>query len=77
MVACAHDIAVVITTRNKDEAKRKQRNVMPKTKTWLESHGLDLAIHKTELLLITGRHIPLQLDMSIGNEVSRSKSSVR
>ena len=35
-----------------------------------------LAMHKTEILLITGRHIPLHVDMAIGNEVIRTKSSV-
>ena len=30
-------------------------------------------MHKTELLLITVGHIPLQVDMSIGNEVIRTK----
>ena len=36
----------------------------------------DLAMHKTERL-IAGLHIPLHVDMTIGNEVSRTKSSVR
>ena len=49
---------------------------MLRTKTWLDSHGLDLAMNKTELLLITGRRIPLQ-EMSIGNEPIRTKSCVR
>ena len=43
----------------------------------MDSHGLDLAMDKTELLLITGRRIHLQVDMSIENEVIRTKSSVR
>ena len=41
------------------------------------SHSLALQMHKTELLMITGRHIFLQVDMSIGNEIIRTKSSVR
>ena len=44
------------------------------TKTWLNFHGLDLAMHKMELLLITGRHIPLHEDSTIGNEVFKTKS---
>ena len=50
---------------------------MLRTKTWLDSHGLDLAMHKTELLLIAGRRYPLHVEISIGNEVIRTKSSVR
>ena len=50
---------------------------MQRTKTWLNSHILNLALHITELLLITSRHIPLHMNMTIGNEVIRTKSSVR
>ena len=50
---------------------------MLKTKTCLDSHGLELAMHKTELLLIIGRRIPLHVEMSIGNEVIRTKNSIR
>ena len=34
-------------------------------------------MHKTKLLLITGRRIPLHVEMSVGNEVIRIKNSVR
>ena len=47
---------------------------MQGTNAWLDYHGLDLAMHKTELLLITGRCIPLHVEMSIGNEVIRIKT---
>ena len=76
-VGYADNIAAVITASNTEEAQQKLRRVMLRTKAWLVSHGLDQAMHKTELLLITGHHIPLQVDMSIGNEVIRTKSSVR
>ena len=50
---------------------------MLRTVTWLDSLGLDMAIHKTELLMLTGRHIPLLVDISIGHEVIGAKNSVR
>ena len=34
-------------------------------------------MHNAELLLITGRRFPLHEEMSIGNEVIRTKTSVR
>ena len=49
---------------------------MLRTKTWSDSHDLNLAMHKTELLLITGRRVTLHVDMSIGNKVVRTKISV-
>ena len=73
----ADDSAAVTTARNTEQAQRKLRRVMLRTKTWLNSHGLDLAMHKTELLLITGRRFPLHVDMNIGNEVIRTKNSDR
>ena len=73
LVGYANDI----TARNTQEAQRKLRRIMLKTKTWFDSHGLVLAMYKTELLLITGHRIPLHVAMSIGNVVIRTKSSVR
>ena len=63
--------------RNMEETQRKLRRAMLRTKTWSDPHGLDLAMHKTELLLITGRHISLQVDISVGNKVNRTKNSLR
>ena len=77
MVGYADDIAAAITTRNAEVAQRKLRRVILRTKTWLYYHGLGLIMHKTELLLITGLRMPLHVEMSIGNEVIRTKSSVR
>ena len=81
----------VIDQKFKSSAKTKQvidlkySNHLPKskvidmltTKTWCNYHGEDLAMLKAELLLIIGRHIPLLVDMTIGNELIRNKSSVR
>ena len=62
--------------RNTKGPQLKLRRVMLRMKTWLDSHGLDLAMQKIELLLITGCHILLQVNMSIGNVVIRTKNSV-
>ena len=75
LVRYADDIAAVITSKNTEEAQRKLRRVMLTTKTWLDSHGLDLAMRETELLLellFAGHRILLHLDMSIRNEVIRT-----
>ena len=77
MVRYADDIAAVVTASYREETQRKLNHVMLRMKTWSDSHGLDLAMHKTEILLTTGRHIPLQMDMSIGNEAIKARSSVR
>ncbi|XP_018792198.1 PREDICTED: uncharacterized protein LOC108970924, partial [Bactrocera latifrons] len=50
LVGYADDIAAVITARNTEMA----------TQTWLNSHGLSLAAEKTEVILLTRKHIPLE-----------------
>ena len=50
LVGYTYDIAAIITTINTEEAQQKLRRVMLRIKTWLDSHGLDLAMHKTELI---------------------------
>ena len=71
----ADDIEAIITARN--TKRRKLRHAVPRTKRWLDSHDLYLAMHKTELLLITGRRIPLHVEMCIRKKVIRTKSSIR
>lgn len=76
LVGYADDIAAVIKARNVVEAKRKLRQVMIRTKTWLEAHGLQLAAHKTEVLLFTRRHIPVEIDLHMGDLTVSTKRSV-
>lgn len=76
LVGYADDIAAVIKGRSTEEVKRKLRQVMIRTKSWLGDHGLQLATHKTELLLITRRHIPVEIDIQIGEITIPTKTSV-
>lgn len=76
LVGYADDIAAVIQARNTEEAQRRLRQVMIRTKAWLHSHGLELATHKTELLLLTRRHIPTKIDMEVDDVIIRTKEAV-
>lgn len=73
LVGYADDIAAVITARTMVEAQSKLNQVMLRTKLWLDSHNLKLATEKTELLIITGKHIPLEVDMRVLSETIRTK----
>lgn len=77
LVGYADDIAAVIKARSTDGAQRKLRQVMIRTKNWLDSHGLQLAMHKTELLLLTRRHIPIEIDMHVGDLIIPTKTSTK
>lgn len=76
LVGYADDIAAVIQARTTEDAQRKLRQVMIRTKTWLDSHGLQLATHKTELLLLTRRQIPIEIDFRIDDVGLRSQKTI-
>lgn len=65
LVGYADDIVAVIVARDTEEAQSKLTQVMLRTKTWLDSHNLKLATEKTELLIVTGKHIPLEVNMRV------------
>lgn len=77
LVGYADDIAAVITARNMTEAQSKLNQVMLRTKSWLDSHNLKLATEKTELLIITRKHIPLEVDMRVLSETIITSKEVR
>lgn len=76
LVGYADDIAAVIMARDVEDAKRKLRQVIIRTRTWLDAHGLQLAAHKTELLILTKRHIPVEIDVHIDDLLIRTKRFV-
>lgn len=67
LVGYADDIAAVISARDMDDARRKLNQVMIRTQTWLEDHGLELARNKTEVILMTKAHMPLEISMQFGD----------
>lgn len=76
LVGYADDIAAVIKARNTEDAQRRLRQVMIRTKTWLNSHGLQLAMHKTEVILLTRRQIPVEIDIRLDDVILSTKKTV-
>ncbi|XP_049308710.1 uncharacterized protein LOC125777657 [Bactrocera dorsalis] len=77
LVGYADDIAAVITARNIDMARRRLTQVMIRTQTWLDSHGLSLAAEKTELILLTRKHIPLEVNMQVHSETIKTTRTLK
>lgn len=77
LVGYADDIAAVIKARDTNEAQMKLRQVMIRTRTWLKDHGLELATQKTELLLLTRCHIPLEVDMQVDDVTMKTQRSIK
>ena len=59
----ADDVAAIIVVRNIEEAKRKVTQMI-RTKSRLEDQGLKLATEKTELIFLTKKCIPLEIDIT-------------
>lgn len=76
LVGFADDIAALIVARDVPEAQRRLNQVMIRTMSWMESRGLKLATEKTELILLTRRHIPLEIDMRVCDSVIKTKKVV-
>lgn len=77
LVGYADDIVSVISARDIEDARRKVNQVMIRTQIWLEDHGLELARNKTEVILMTMAHIPLEISMQIGDVTLVTKKAVR
>ncbi|KAM8707458.1 hypothetical protein ACLKA7_011527 [Drosophila subpalustris] len=76
LVAFADDVAAVIVSRDTTEAQRKLNVVMVQVQAWLRDHGLKLAAEKTELLLLTRSHIPLEVPLQVcGHPKSTQRSA--
>lgn len=44
---------------------------------WMESHGLELALQKTEILIMTNKRIDLDVYLQVGDENIKSKQAIK
>lgn len=61
----AEDIAAIISAGYMFDARRKLNQVMIRTRTFLEDHGLEIAENKTEVILLIREYILLEINMQI------------
>jgi hypothetical protein len=77
LVGYADDVAAVITARNPELAQLRLTQVMIRVNTWMRSHGLELAIAKTEIVMLTRRRIPKVIPMTVGNVEVQTKAAAK
>lgn len=77
MVGYADDIAAVMIARDVEDVQRKLNQVMRRTNSWLSSRGLALATEKTQLVLLTRRHMATEVLFQVENEQIRSNTVVK
>ena len=64
LIGYADDVAAIIVARNIEEVKRKVKQVIIRTKSWLENKRLKLATKKMEVILLARKYIPLEIDIT-------------
>jgi len=64
-LAFADDVAIIAKAIDTIQLKEKLQTAAEKTRDWLINAGLQLALHKTEMLVITKRRHHNELDIEI------------
>lgn len=77
LVGYADDIAAVITARDTEAAQRKLNQVMIRAQAWMFEHGLSLAAEKTELIVLTRKHIPIEIPIHIVDNTLQSRKTIK
>ena len=77
LVGYADDIAVVIVARDADLAQLLLNQVMRRVYSWLEDRGLELATAKTEIVLLTKRHINTLCPFQVGDGMVQARNAVK
>lgn len=77
LVGYADYITAVIIARNTDLTRSKLTKVLLRTQTWLDSHSVSLATKKTELILLTRKHIPLGMNMQVHSETIQTTETLK
>jgi len=77
IVGFADDIAIVVVAKHKEEIVEICNRTVRLIQRWLSSAGLQLAEHKTEAVLITGRKIIENITLEIGVQQIVSQPYIR
>ncbi|KAK9729472.1 Reverse transcriptase (RNA-dependent DNA polymerase) [Popillia japonica] len=77
VVGYADDIAVLISVRDIDAAQLKLNQAMRKIESWMQRHGLSLALHKTEIVILTKRRIETTIPVKVGAAEVMTKPTIK
>lgn len=77
LVGFADDVAIVTVAKHIHEIEAVTSEAIERIRRWLESAGLELADHKTEAVLITGRKQTETMTIRVGRERIESKRSLK
>ena len=71
------DIGAVIVAQNTNDAQRSLNQVMRRACSWLEERGLDLAMKRKEIVLLTQHQVPTIVLVQVGAKTMLTKNAVK
>ena len=77
LIGYADDVAAVISARDVDAAQMRLGQVMPRVRGWMSERGLELALTKTEIVLLTKKRIPCLFPVQVGEVTAGTKAAIR
>ena len=77
IIGFADDIAIVVSAKFTEEVTNICNRIISTIRRWLESSGLKLAAHKTEVVLISSRKIRESITIRVGQEEINSKPWIK
>ena len=77
LVEYADDITGIIEARYLERAQMKLNQVIRRVFGWMEEYDLDLAVHETEILIMTMKRIDTVITMQVRIETIDTKRAVK
>ena len=77
LVGYADDVAALVAGRTVEQAQSRLGILMRRVSGWMTTHGFNLALEKTEVVILTKKRIPTLRPISFGESIIESKSAVK
>ena len=77
LIRYADDVVALITARDVETAQRRLGQVMCRVRCWMLDHGLELAMAKTEIVLVMQKRIPRLFFVQVADVTAHTKASVK
>ncbi|BES90458.1 Reverse transcriptase (RNA-dependent DNA polymerase) [Nesidiocoris tenuis] len=77
LVGYADDLAAVVVDLTLEGLQMKLNQVMRRVHDWMDSHALSLAVQKTEVVLLTRKHVEKRFPVQVIDQVVSSSPAVK
>ena len=77
LVGYADDLAVLVTGKRREEIQMKADIALAEVIKWIESKGLRVAPHKTEVVVLAGRRKVKEIQVRVKENIIKSKGAIK